>query len=292
MYGRAGRSGELNRPHNGSDSFMEQMAVDDEAAHASLGAQIESLSGVFSAPWIESRDHLVSNDQGMEQVLPQIRERLQLQPGGLAIFIGAGAIASLAPDLRNITAVSIDVNDKVLEFNSLLNQAIVSESLELSELGDQAAICRHVARILSLGGGMDYTGSYIEDEILSEASRFGVEHWSSPARIASVADALRVNEPTYVAADISDSRFITALAAICRGHRQSITFANLTNVHEYVDGSDMSFLRKLPFDPYASILYSIDNSLPLQSGLASSLGAYLQSIEASWEPSRHALATQ
>jgi hypothetical protein len=270
--------------------FIEPTAIPqtDLAKFYALSAQIESLSGVFCEPVSEPISHLVTNDRGMDRVIPKVREHLrQRPPGGVGIFIGSAGLISLLPDLKLDAPVTVDRDPAVIEFNLRLNRAILAESRTLCTLSDQASVCRYVAGMLGKAkGGLNnaYGPSFLEETILAEAERFGSEHWSNPQRITEVADALRNSEPTYVTADLTNPGFLKALSAICQKQDEQITFANLTNVHGWIDRSDMSFLRELSFSSDSLIMFSVDvnEDAPLEARLAYSLEEYIQIAGDSW----------
>jgi hypothetical protein len=267
------------------------VTIEDGERFRSLAAQVESISGVFCEPVYELHGHIVSNDRGMADIIPKLKEYSEQTPaGGIGLFVGSGNVVSLLPDLRVDLPIVVDRNTAVFEFNSALSRIINDGVGDLEALNDQSLVCNYVALKLGELYGWDGSGQtiteygipFLEDRILSEAQRYGPEHWSRPHKLKEASRALQEKSPVYVAADIANEGFTNALSAICGQHGKTITFANFTNVHEWIEGSDMSFLRTLPFDPDATIIFSSVGEKPLETRLVRSLEEYIQAASDSW----------
>lgn len=258
-----------------------------EARSITLQPQLESLSGVFGELAADERlGHLVTNDKGLPALLPTLKERVrEAETDGIGFFIGAGGVFSLLSELEIETPVVVDRNASVLDFSEALGAVIADKADDFSQLSGQAAVCFEavaelseqrseiVKRMIAKDGAL----TWVADKLIAEARRYGTAHWSNPDKVTATAEAIQAHPPTYIAANVQNTGFAKAFSAISGNHGQQITFANLTNIHEWVARAQMDFMRALPFAPDATILFSSAGSRkPLEMEVACSLDEYIE----------------
>lgn len=262
--------------------------IQDKAGPA---AQIEALSGVFSdepESCYRVSGHIVTNDRQIDRVVPIIQEGFkEVSSDGIGLFVGTGAHLSLLPDLDIRFPVVTDINLAVLECSALLGKLIVEYRDDLESLPDDRAVINYASTALSdvyadlsRNGPLRFTPAYFRNRLDYEAKHIGDSHWSNPDRVGPVAEALQEKTPVYVLADVTNEEFIGHMATLLKTHDLPITFANFTNVHEWVNAKNMLHIEALPWDQSAIILYSDISAQPtsLVSTPVKSIEAYVQMV--------------
>lgn len=263
-----------------------------EREAASLRDALEGLSGRFGELRGNPHDYAFSNDLSTDRVFPELRERMAGRPAeGVGLFVGPGNMPSLLPELRIETPVMVDVSAVTTELSRLLRSAIIDRAAELSQCtgeefrGAYLTVCDRMLE--ELAGRIEGhpvladvpLSRWTASELHTEAWQAHGFHWSDPALIERSAAALAATEPAYVQADLTNQDFIDGFATVCAERDTKITFANFTNVHEWIEqaGGSMSFLHRLPFAPDAVVLYSVDerNIGDMDAKIAGSLEEYL-----------------
>jgi len=222
--------------------------------------RVKSLSDRYGEVLFdEGCGFLVSNDKGMSEIIPSLREAFDKVSPGVGLVIGSGGIFSLLPEMKPIKAVIVVDNDKlVLEFNKFLSKQILSGE-GVREI--------FIAILHSMYSSKDWLNHRppVED-LLSEREKYGVFHWTNENRLEEVRSALRNIPLVFVAADLRHKSFVAELKrTIFNQSGLGISFANFTNVHEWVLGTPfngnpfdytMDYLSVLPWFPNTPILYS------------------------------------
>jgi hypothetical protein len=219
--------------------------------------KLSGLSGKYGTIERKVNGTLITNDEGYVDVIPALKRSLSGKQGGLAVVVGSGGLLSLLPDLPVDTAIVLDINPAVLELNGVLAQLVQNSSSpnEVSQrLVDPDFQKQH--QILSDLAGMYPHLDMLRAFLTKEAREYGEYHWSNPIRFNQVKESLKRKPITYIAADITDNNFGTAFDRVVQDCSEKITFANFTNVHDWIMPKSMAFLRGWPFDPDASILYA------------------------------------
>lgn len=215
-------------------------------------------------PEIEVRYHrgnIVSNDAGYKFVAPKLLERISAINGGTGLFIGSGGMLSILPDLGVNRALVIDKDPHVLEVNRLLAN-IVRDAPAFSQVVDFLNFQGHepaypAFRSLVEAGRQEDAERIVED-IAREARAYGEHHWTSRTHFPRVQAALRAKPQAWVKADIKSPELAQYLQVFAQDSGELITFANLTNVHDWLDDTrSMDFLRDWPIADDPTILYSI-----------------------------------
>lgn len=263
--------------------------IQDKAGPA---AQIEALSGVFSNEpenYYRVSGHIVTNDRRIDRVVPAIQEGFEdVSTDGVGLFVGTGAHLSLLPDLDIRFPVVTDINLAVLECSAVLGKLLVEYRGDLESLPNDQAVIDYASNALSdvyadvsRNGPLRFTPAYFRNRLHYEAEHIGDSHWSNPDRVGPVAEALQEKTPVYVLADVTNEEFIGHMATLLTAHDLPITFANFTNVHEWVAAKKMLHLNALPWDQRAIILYSeiTAESTSLASTAVKSIETYMQMIK-------------
>ncbi len=264
--------------------------------NAGPAAQIEALSGVFSdepESCYRVSGHIVTNDRQIGRVVPAIQEGFEdVHSDGVGLFVGTGAHLSLLPELDIRFPVVTDLNLAVLECSAVLGKLIVEYGDDLESLPNDQAVIDYASHALSdvyadvsRNGPLRFTPAYFRNRLHDEAKRIGESHWANPERLGPVAEALQEKTPVYVLADVTNEEFIGHMTALLKAHELPITFANLTNVHEWVAARKMRRLEALPWDERAIILYSeiyseiTAETTSLASKAVRSIETYMQMIK-------------
>lgn len=230
--------------------------LNDEALSA-LHGDLKDLSGKYGKIERSVEGTLISNDEGYKDIVPELRERMANQHGGIGIFIGSGGLLSLLPDLPIDIALLLDKNPAVLEINEVIatlieGSASPDEVLQRLASPDFRAQNQVLKDIDEFYGKIDIATAFIR----KEAREYGEYHWSNPTRFMQVKEALRRKPVAYVATDITSRDFGTALSTIAQHYGERIPFANFTNVHSWIKPTGMDFIRSWPFQTEATVLYS------------------------------------
>lgn len=227
----------------------------------SIQRQLEALSGKFVDVAVGYLGHFISNDSDYDAVRPAVSEHTDKDDrGGIGVFIGAGGFLSMLPELDLDMAIIIDKSPATLEFNRLLaNYVLSSENPEeviyritSEEVTDDSP---HLKECLDLYGGAGILPA-LEYHFRQEAQIYGDDHWTNPTLFPLVQERLRSLIRANVLADVGKKDFAAAFSESMRPFRRNITFANLTNVHNYLDVSDRDFVRSWPFSQRPTILLS------------------------------------
>ena len=162
----------------------------------------------------------------------------EINPNGAAISIGSiGACTADLPEFRSGMLV-LDTNPRVVDVSKRVrNNAIRSNSPEESIQEIEKGFPREVAAFRR------------------ERDNFGKLHWTEDY------DRFRrqcgLGYFAMVGGNVADRRFVGDLR-LSLGGEPRITYINMTNVHQYIDGPDIlrGMLNRLPLNPEAVVHYS------------------------------------
>jgi len=233
-----------HRPEIGGNlsSLLEDLA----ALSSKYGRLIREASGGF----------LTSNDEGYRDIAPGVTESMTDKRGGLAVFIGAGGLLSILPELPVDAAVMIDRNSALLEFNKLLTELIIDSQdphevfarLYSKDVIDNNPV---ITEVMQKHGDLALPISFI----LGEQAVYGEHHWTRASRFELVKRSLKDKPLVAIEADLTDPYFNHDFSSTLKQHGLTIPFANFTNIHEWIK-LPMDFVRTWPFDDQPVILYS------------------------------------
>lgn len=204
--------------------------------------------------------YLVSNDAGyqdIEYVMKRLNGRTEDR---MALFVGAGGMLSLLPEIRPAFPIQVDKNPAVTYFNQLLAELIgisdspseVIEKLEVIEAQSRGSFLMGIGAKGGANPGMYH-------DIEEEARVYGQDHWTNPGRFLIVKQMLADAPPTFVSADVANLNFSDALGRLTTDLGSEIGFANLTNVHHWLfrGGENMAdIVRDYPMGEDGLVLYS------------------------------------
>lgn len=178
---------------------------------------------------------LVSNDTGYSTIRPIIKEMAPITEGQAGIFVGSGGMFSVMPDLKLAYPILLDIDPNVIDFNKMLAN-LISTSDTPQEVLNQVR----------------------EGNIDKEARVYGYDHWTNPDRFQQVKAALENSPPTFVNADITNPRLAGILHRIAGDTDTQIAYANLTNVHRWLNRSlrPNKFIKYWPVKEDALVVYS------------------------------------
>lgn len=234
---------------------------------SALTSELNRLSGKYGVIQESPDGYLVSNDEGYAEICSSVKDRLATKHGGIGVFVGAGGLLSLLPDLPVDVVVMIDLDPSVLKFNETLAKLITKSSTPETVL-HQLSLNEMPVR---------YRAS---SQLLDEADEYGEFHWTHPSRFPQVQHALRKKPIVYITADITNEGFGADFKCIAHTFNERIRFANLTNVHSYITPGTMDFLRSWVFEDDPTILYSSKKEVELghfpRMFLVTNLQEYIQ----------------
>ncbi len=208
----------------------------------------------FSSLERDLRGYLFSNDQGVDFVLPYLQDS-NYGISGIGLFIGSGGVISLSPYLgEGIVPFVIDKNKAVLEISALVTSLVIKNSTP-SEVFRQMPTIDKSHPITQDINAESWFRALVYGFLEDERNNYADYHWSNPDKYPEVRQALLKQPPIHVPADVTDSKLSQWFSQINAGSDQSIVFANMTNVHEWI-GYPMDFLQNFPFANDALIIYS------------------------------------
>lgn len=221
-----------------------------------LTSDLQGLSGKYGTTEWRADGTIISNDEGFRKIVPNLKSRLSDKHGGIGLFVGSGGLLSMYPDLPIDTALVLDMNPAVLEFNELLAELIQASSFPdqvFQQLASPAFRAR--SRVLRERDVIYENHDNLIDFLRAEMREYGEWHWSHPARFAAVKEALRKKPIIHAAVDITNPNFGIALSDIAGSYGEQIAFANFSNVHAWIKGRGTDFVRNWPFQSDAAIVY-------------------------------------
>lgn len=255
--------------------------------------EIADLSQRFGPERPEIQEgHLISNDKGLGDICEDLADNRKSEPDGVGLIIGSGPL-SLLPEFNAKVTVMVDNNPEVLEMSKALGDLILESSQPGEVLDKMRSPEAHerfpVLARCSEGWGLDVNVmNKINQEKQSFTNANRDYHWTNPERFEEVQQALRDRPPVRVVADFSDRRFSEALADVANRNKLSVTHANFTNVHDWIEARMAPLVNSLPFVPRAKIVFStfkgVDQSSPqrrqniYQSRFAEGVPSYLYQI--------------
>jgi hypothetical protein len=221
---------------------------------------LELLSGTYTDPQDYFIGQMVSNDRGYTEILDSLKaKRLGKEPG-LGIFIGSGGLLSMLPDVNLSVALCIDKSKAVLEYNRVLRDYVTKSATPA------AALIKMVTPMVLMDSpdlNQDIAilgGSTLLPDILGsikiEAKEYDGNHWTNYDRFPVVQSALASTAIGSALADITKPGFAEAISEICQRHDTPISYANLTNIHNYLDPNNRDFLKHWPLDDDPTIVAS------------------------------------
>lgn len=219
--------------------------------------ELGNLSGRFGPLEYRLDGTLYTTDDGYKDVLEQLKYSPSKSGPCIGIFVGSGGLLSLLPDLPIDIALSLDMNTAVLDFNQLLIQLVKEarnprDVLSLMTTKESVEKIPLLKQIADLHEDADFIVSYIREE----GRQFGEQHWTNPKHFEKVKGALEKKPVIDIAANLLNPDFTGALVIAASHFNASITFANFTNVHEWLAPNKMTFLRDWPFNAQSRIMFS------------------------------------
>ncbi|MBI2589265.1 hypothetical protein HYW35_03660 [Candidatus Saccharibacteria bacterium] len=218
-----------------------------------------SLSGDYGSLRTDKPKWAVSNDQGFKDLAPIIQDRLRSIRGGIGLFIGAGGMLSILPELQLDRVLMVDYNPHVLSFNADLAELISHSNMPaevIKSLWDKA----YAGSKLDPANSDSYSHiQYLIKMIGLEAGEYGDYHWTDLDRFARTQEALRSTPVSWIAADVTSIGFGERLQSYTAETGTRISFANLTSLHVWLKSKD--FCQTWPFDDTPLVLYSDSSHL-------------------------------
>jgi hypothetical protein len=212
-----------------------------------------------------SQAFAISNDEAFTELAPVLEARKKDRRGGIGLFIGSGGLLSMLPELGLDIAVTVDINQAILDFNRRLAEA-VRDSESTAALLDMPSRMpdprfsddfEEFDKLMEDAGVTRRKPTPVSEEIEKEAEEYGKYHWTQPSRLDSVRRALADTALLWVYSDVTSEDFKASINELASTTDQEITFANLTNVHRWLKFQcSMDFLREWPFAEHAQILFS------------------------------------
>lgn len=210
--------------------------------------------------------HVHTNDLGYGQTLVKLAELPAVETSGIPIgvIIGTGGILSAAPELPVETLILLDMNPVVLQWVKytahVLNHSISPENYRKSVYSPANPYYLKGSELIKL-----------EDALEAEMQSFGNKHFlfdpldsnikhngeQSDNRFQACQKALRSKRLLIVAGDLETGEFISKFSQALIETGTEITFANFTNVTEWIGlGAITHFLTQVPVNDRAIILFS------------------------------------
>jgi hypothetical protein len=238
---------------------MENDTIENNLEHENhFHKRLEDLSNTYGDIQERADSTLISNDEGIIELMPTLHEAVgNHSEDGIAIFVGSGGIESILPELDINTSVMLDINKSALELSKLISQCIVEGSSPeevLRRIQSDEMITTHkiLADIIESWGDKEAVGKFIAKEKV----QYGNYHWTNSERFGLAQKALKEKPIIRIAADITNADFAQNFTAICEENGKEIVFANLTNVHAWLDKNKRDFLTRLPVADNASLIHS------------------------------------
>lgn len=191
-----------------------------------------------------------SNDLHVAEVIPSLKRDLSIlttdKPGvRVGLVIASGGILSLGKELPEIDLwIVLDKSPGLIEA--------------------MKKYCALVSSATSTDQVLAFNDEYKKDS--RERESYGSYHYlESQGSLEATQRFLRDKKIVFMNADLLDRGFMTKIGETLKSHNAEITFANFTNVMEWVpgynDGSSKDRIRSsldsIPFNPNSVFLFSI-----------------------------------
>lgn len=238
---------------------------------------IDKLNSLFTKPTtepymnslLEVSGWVVTNDRGFTQIADQLHKLQSRKNSGIGLFIGAGGMLSMLPELNIDLVVLADTSRTVIEFNRTLT-SLVEYARSPKQVVEFVSLPTNDPTypepdIIDLMELLDVRikerpselGRLIEDE----AVEYGEYHWTNPDRFRKVQHALGRVPIVWAWSEVSSQQFSSALNSVSDQSGLELTFVNFTNFHEWLDITPGSrpvdnFLPEWPIGQLAA-LYSL-----------------------------------
>lgn len=230
----------------------------DEAREA-----LANLSECFGEPDRHLDGYFFTNDIGLAEVAPKVIETFDGSiPEGIGIIIGTGGITSWLPDLAIEVPVIIDTDTALIDMQKITIDSITSsdspqeaiDKIRAPENVEESPVADIFLRYDDFGvNGVD-TG------LESEIQQFGEFHWTNPKRFPLAKQALTERPPVFINGDLTNPDLAAAISDISERFDQPVNFANLTNVHAWLE-RNMDFLYNFSLRPDTPVLFSSNEGL-------------------------------
>ncbi len=219
--------------------------------------------------------HSFCNEDGITDVLPQLKQKRTMRPGGIGLVVGSGGVFSWLPHLDLDGVIIMDTHPVVLGVTKIVGASIVGSD---NPTQARERIFKYFPyNLYEVDPEHPISPMYIkksfEKQFDREVDYFDQTHWTNPDAFEQTKQAVQATTTTFAQRDIRSIPFYYELRGVLESIGLPLTYVNFSNVHLWINSNKPLLEIAELVDPNGVIQFSNPGfqKAPLTVTLAESL---------------------